>query len=53
MLANPKAAQRWVVATRFVIKSADPAVANVVTAITPVDQLSCAAPILLVACALA
>ena len=58
-LANPKAAQRRVVATPFVIESADPAFANVVTAITPehsmdlIDQLSCAAPILLVAGALA
>ena len=58
-LANPKAAQRRVVATFFVIQSADPAFANVVTAITPelsmdlIDQPYCAVPILLVACALA
>ena len=58
-LTNPKAAQRRVVATFFVIESTDPAFANVVTAITSelsmdlIDQPYCAVPILLVACALA
>jgi hypothetical protein len=58
-LANPKATQRWLVVTLFVIEAADPAFANVVTAITSehsmdlIDQLTCMAPVFLVTSALA
>jgi hypothetical protein len=53
-LTDPETTQRWLVAPSFIIESADPASAQIILTITPqhpvhlIDQLCCAAPVLLV-----